>query len=66
MDNVSRRSFVELAVGSLISLSSLAGGVIVAPATAFADDNPDVTASTGEPEPASEPVAAQSDVHGGR
>ena len=50
MSNVSRRSFVELAVGSLVSLPALAGGLIVAPTIALADDNPDVTASTGEPE----------------
>ena len=50
MGNVSRRSFVELALGSLVSVPALAGGLIVAPAIALADNNPDVTASTGKPE----------------
>ena len=50
MSNVSRRSFVELTVGSLMALPALAGGLIVAPSSALADENPDVTVSVGEPE----------------
>lgn len=38
MLDVSRRSFVELLVGSLVSLPALAGGLLVAPAPAFAED----------------------------
>ena len=36
MENVSRRSFIELTIGSLMSLPALAGGLIVAPTTALA------------------------------
>ena len=50
MGNVSRRSFVELALGSLVSVPAIAGGLIVAPTIALADNNPDITASIGEPE----------------
>ncbi len=40
MQDVSRRSFVELTVGSLASLPVLAGGLIVAPTKAVAAEEP--------------------------
>ena len=40
MANVSRRSFVELVTGTLVSLPTLAGGVILAPRPAYGDPDP--------------------------
>ena len=46
MSNLSRRSFVELTVGSIESLPLLAGGLVVAPTTALAaDEKPSETES---------------------
>ena len=39
MSNVSRRSFVELAVGSLMSLPVLAGGIVLGPSAALAEES---------------------------
>ena len=41
MSSVSRRSFVEVMVGSLVSLPVLAGGLVVAPTLAYAEDDND-------------------------
>ena len=40
MANVSRRSFVELVTGTLVSLPTLAGGMVLAPRPANADPDP--------------------------
>ncbi len=40
MANVSRRSFVELVTGTLVSLPTLAGGVLLGPRPAYADPDP--------------------------
>ncbi|MBQ9007337.1 MAG: hypothetical protein IJ092_13360 [Atopobiaceae bacterium] len=48
MPNVSRRAFFELATGMIVSLPTLAGGLVLAPTPAYAEDSTDEDEQAGK------------------